>query len=292
MAKRYRYEQPSRAKGSPVLSMSAMRDYVATMNLLVHKFPQRMEKGRELFLLAMAEQVRSEVQRFAPEIKFGESEIPYAQDLRIAIVDGADNDMESVAIYFEGKEVALTAETADGKALFFRPKQGSPKWVDVLMMYGPWPSYMVPVDVKEGDAVVVSRNARPDELNRLADRIYVRRGGIESALRKAGAAKVTIDKTDKAVGIVVNEDVGYNILKVEFGYDDSKSVAHWRPALKSIKEKVPGLMNRYIKYLITGKETVFALPGDVGKIGQMKLSKSDKFMKTLAPFAPSGVVDR
>lgn len=288
MPKKYKYRKPRTATVSTVPAIYGMRGFVDMMNTLTQDVPKRLVRGRTLFLLAMAETVRQEVVRRAPNVEMGGQMFPYAEHLRIGIVDGASDDEEAVAIYFENQSLVLDAGNMDGKALYFQPTARSPKWVNVLMVYGPWPSHMVPVPSAELHSKVISRNAREDEMKALSDRIYVQRGQIESDLRRAGATKVTIDKTSNAVGIVVREDVGYNILRSEFGYSGSEKVAHWRPALKGIKDAMPDLMGRYLKYLKTGRESVFDLPKNAQDVRAEMLNKGAKFAQALAPFAPKG----
>jgi len=201
-------------------------------------------------------------------------------------VGGASDDV--VAIYFDNQAVTLEEGGMEGKALYFQATERSPEIVNVLMLYGPWPAHMVPVPAERLNARVISRNAREDELKALSDRIYVRRGDIERDLRRAGAQDVSIDKTPHAVGIVVHEDVGYNILRTEFGYDGEKQIAHWRPALREIKGAMPDLMKRYLKYLETGRESAFVLPSGIDNVSVADLKNSEGFTRALAPFAPRG----
>jgi len=273
---------------STIPAIYGLHSFVKTMNTLTRDVPKRIERGRMLFLLAMAAFVRREVERRAPDVRIGKHMFPYAENLRIGIVDGASSDMDAVSIYFDNQKLMLDVDNMDGKALYFQSTDQSPKWVNVLMTYGPWPSHMVPVPSEKLHARVISRNAREDELKALSDRIYVRRGQIESDLRRAGAQKVSIEKTSNAVGVVVHEDVGYNILRAEFGYDGEQQVAHWRPALREIKNAMPDLMRRYLKYLQTGRESAFDLPNNVENVTAMQLNKGSEFARTLAPFAPKG----
>jgi len=147
---------------------------------------------------------------------------------------------------------------------------------------------MVPLPVERIHARIISRNARESELKALSDRIYVNRGDIESDLRRAGATAVKIDKTQNAVGVVVHEDVGYNILRSEFGYDGENQKAHWRPALREIKDAMPDLMRRYLKYLQTGRESAFSLPNNIDNVTATKMKQGSTFAQALAPFAPRG----
>lgn len=268
--------------------MYGLRDYVKTFNLMAKDIPRRMQRGRQLFLLSIAGMVRDSVKSMAPEIKMGEHGYDYKEHLKIALVGGDVDGMDAVAIFFDNEQVVLSQDNMDGKVLYFRPTEKSPKWVNTLMVYGPWPSTMVPVPVDKGDAKVVSRKAREDEIKALSDRLYVNRGKIETDLRRAGANSVTIDKTSHGIGVVVHEDVGYNVLRAEFGLDGESQKAHWRPALRDIEGKVPDLMKRYLLYLKTGRESFFEIPSDIETKTVSDMNKGANFAEELAPFSPKG----
>lgn len=288
MAKKIRFKKPRISTNSPVLGMFGLRSYVKTFNLMAKDMPKRMQRGRQLFLLSVGGMVRDSVQRLAPEIDMGDEGFEYKEHLKVALVSGEVDGMDAVAIFFDNAKVKLSSENMDQKVLYFQATERSPEWVNVLMVYGPWPATMVPVPFDNMDAKVVSRNAREDEIKALAGRLYVKRGDIETDLRRAGATKVTIDKTPHGAGIVVHEDVGYNVLRAEFGFDGESQKAHWRPALKEVKGKVPDLMKRYLMYLKTGRESFFELPSDIVRATVSELNKGAKFASELAPFAPKG----
>ena len=283
MAKTYRYHPPKISTNSPVPAIFGLRDYVDMMNLVVNDMPGRTERGRQLFLLALAKIVRENIQRGAPEIQSGDKQVDYARDLRIAIVDGA-GDGEAVAIYFESKKNEITKETIDENVLFFKPLMGSPKFVGVLERFGPWPAKMVPFTVGKHQAVIISRRARTDEINSLADRIYDARSEIQAAFRATGMANVDIKESNAAIGVEAVEDIGFNILRKEFGYDGEQQASHWRPALKKIEEDKILLMKKYLEYLKTGRESIFDLPKEVKNITTDKLREGARFMSVLAPF--------
>ena len=287
MAKKTRYKKPPLSTVSTVPVFFLDRQTVEEFNLVRIELPERLDRGRQLFLLGMAEILRREVQARAPKIKIGSEEMDYAKDLKIAIVDGV-KDADAVAVYFEASTTKLTVKRIEETVLFFRPVQDSPEWVDVLRLYGPWPAFMVPVVVEEGDAKVISRKARQDEVQEFADRIWERRSEIETKLERAGADNPQIESTDKAVGIVVLEDVGYNVLRKEFGFDGEKQEAHWRPALNALKDEAPLVMEQMIRYLLTGQEAVFQLSGDYVDISVTNFKQGIKFQNELAPFVPTG----
>lgn len=282
MPKKYRYHKPRLSTMSSVPAIYGMRSWVDMMNLMVFDMPKRVDRGRELFLLEVARIMVETIQRHAPEIKINGEMKDYSKNLAIGIVDG-DDDMDAVAIWVEGSTLKIDEKNIKGKALYFQATRKSPKWVNVLMVYGPWPSTMVPVPTKDLEAKVISRNAREDELRRLANRINMNKGKIESDFASAGMPNVSIGETSNAIGVVIEEDIGYNILRSEFGYD-RKQVSHWRPAFRAVKKMMPILMKKYLAYLKTGNESVFDLTGKIGSIKLNELDKSRKFVRTLAPF--------
>lgn len=286
MPKQYKFKKPKTSNFSTVPAIYPSRATIKAMNLAA-KMPGRVDRGRELFLMAMANLFRKEVQRKAPKVDIGGTETDYARDLKIAIVSGV-RDSESVAIYFENADAELTEDRAGNTALFVRATSGSPKWVNVLVRFGPWPASMLPVKVKDEEAKIIARKARPDELKALSARLYARRQEIEGLLARAGADDPKVVQSDRAVGVVIREDVGYNVLRKEFGFDGDKQEAHWRPAMNVLKDAIPVLMRRFNKYLMTGRESVFELPGEILEISAGQLKGAEPFQKELAPFAPTG----
>ena len=256
------------------------------MNIMT-QMSGRVDRGRMLFLLAMANLLRKEIQKRAPEVEIGQEETDYAKDLKIAIVGGT-KDMESVAVYFESAEAELTEDRLGNTALFVRANSSSPQWVNVLVRFGPWPASMLPVQVKAHEGKIISRKARPDELNAISARLYSRRQEIEGLLSRAGASNPKIEQSSIAVGVVIREDVGYNVLRKEFGFDGDKQETHWRPALKVMKDAIPFLIKRFNKYLMTGRDSVFELPDEIFDLAAGRLRGAEPFQKELAPFAPTG----
>ncbi len=250
----------------------------------MQKWKQRVTRGQELYLLEMARILREKLRNSAPDIKVGDKMVDYAKELRIAIADGIEEN-GAVCVYFENAEVELTVDRLGETALFFRKISSSPDWVDVLIKYGPWPAEMIPVAVKNTHAKVIARKARQDELQALSNRIYFRRQEIESLLSRAGASNPRVEKTENGVGVVVKEDVGYNVLRKEFGFDGEKQEAHWRPAIKALGEASQMVMRKLDRYILTGRESVFELPEDYGEISNAQFQKGSAFQKELAPFS-------
>lgn len=287
MPSKYKYKKPRMSTVSSVPAIYFDRNSIRNMNELKFQMPKRLPRGRELFLLEIASILREEVKNKAPEVIIGGEEVDYAKDLRITILNGVD-DMEAVAIYFDTVFVKLNNRNVDSTVLFISSIGGSPKWVSVLAKYGPWPANILPISVGKRDGRVVSRRARPDEMKALSERILGSRGEIENELRGAGAPQYVIGNPGHGVGMAVNEDIGFNVLRVEFGYNGEAQRSHWRPALKAVKDRIPKVGDKFIKYIMTGKESIFDLPKDIEDVNKAKIMEGAKFTKTIAPFAPKG----
>lgn len=285
---KFKFKIPGKAAVtmSSVPMLYPLRDTVKNMNVLA-QVPDRLDRGRELFLLALAEMFRREIQNRAPEIDIGGDEVDYSKELRIAIVDGTE-DTEAVAVYFECAKTTLTEQRMGNTALFFKSKTGSPQWVSVLSRFNPWPASMVPLKVKEEDAKIIARKIRPDEAQALGRRLYARRKEIETLLVRSGASNPKVVQNDLALGVVIREDVGYNVLRKEFGFDGEKQESHWRPVLRAIKDMMPFLIQRFERYLLTGRENVFELPSEVYRLSAGRMKETEPFQKELAPFLPTG----
>jgi len=188
------------------------REATQEMKKAMVDMPKRVDRGRQLFLLEMARVMRRHIRNLAPKVKVGGEPTVYARDLRIGIVEGV-KDGDAVALWYEDTQVEVTESDAGNTMLFFRALPTSPKWVNVLIRYGPWPAEILPVHVGREHAKIVSRRARPDEVAAISKRLYDRRGEIEALLGAAGAQNPTIKRSGKGVGLVVREDVGYNVLR-------------------------------------------------------------------------------
>lgn len=286
MPAKYRYKRPKttqRASTVPVVFMQ--RDAIQLMNDLQTVIPERVNMARELFLLELAWKLRSRLLKLAPDVPVGGMEYDYAQDLRIAIVDGVA-DEDAVAIYFDGRTAKLPPQRVGSTALFFRARSTSPDWVGSLMRWGPWPAAWVPMKVTGAQAAVVARAARPNEIKALEERLYRYRTEVERDFADNGAPRVHIGPSDYAAGMEVQEDIGFNVLRTEFGYDGRKQVAHWRPALKQLMGDVPEVLRKVQRYIESGHEGIFDLPPEHGEISERQLRKWGWFQRELAPFAP------
>jgi hypothetical protein len=259
---------------------------VETYNDVIAHLPERVARGRYLFLLSLAGFLRDRLRIHAPDVYINGESKKYAEDLRIALLQGTGSDQDAVAIYFESERAVLTEGQAGRTALYVRGHAMSPGWVDVLTRWGPWPAELLPVKLTTRDARVVSRNARPDEIKALTVRLSGKRREILTELLEAGADNPEMERTMYGVGTEVQQDIAHAVLRREFGMDGEQPKAHWRPAFAETMAAVPDAMRRFNKYVLTGKESAFSLPAIDDQLSMGQLSAGVPFMKELAPFVP------
>lgn len=279
MSPKYKSRRPKLSSASPIPVMWLTEATAEKFNEIADVWPKRVERGRQLFLLEMAGFLRKEVQKKAPEI----AGLDYAKSLKIAAVHGI-KDMDAVAVYFEEQKRKLDFEADVNTLLFFSSKPGSPEWVSVLTQYGPWPVDLVPMVPQESQARIVARQGRADEIGRITTRILQAKAQIESDLRRAGADSAEIVSSRRTQGLEVHDDIGYTVLRKEFGYDGATE-SHWRPALKALLAHTPDVLKKYAEFIADGKEFRFDLPEDHNELTKDQLKKGAKFQETLAPFA-------
>lgn len=251
---------------------------------------KRIVEGRAMFIVELAGMLRDQVMKQAPEIKIGDEMYAYAHDLRIAMIEGVE-DTDAVCIYHKGLKKRMTVEDLKTSVLYIRPHATSPAWVHILTIFGPWPGFLVPVEISPADALIVSRTARADEIAEFTKRIMARRQVIVDELNRTGAPNVEMSPNSRSQGLQVHEDLAWHVLRVEFGYADQPSVAHWRPAIRAMMSRADFVLDKYLDYILTGKNR-FDLPDDasemMNRVEAQRLASSGHFMQELAPFIPTG----
>lgn len=254
------------------------------MNEIENKWPERICDARLFFLLDVANFMVEEIRKARVSLSVDGKDELYAEDLRIGILD-EENNKSIIAIYIDGRTAEVTEKYATKTVLYFNSHTASPEWVSVLNRYGPWPSNMVPIEVNSTDARIISRLARRDEILALQEKIFINRNKIELDFLKAGSPKVDIGETTNGIGLKVFEDIGYNVLRKEFGFDGQKKIAHWRPAINKTKKYAIKCMSKVVEYIQTGDKNIFNLSSKSDKIGLSVIKSGEGFAKEIAPFA-------
>ncbi len=105
------------------------------------------------------------------------------------------------------------------------------EWLIVLQDTSPWPLTMLPVRPSRGQAELVAKKVREDEMERLRrDKTQILQK-VLSMLRSYGIDP-TIDTTEVEVEIVV--DTNWEAVRAEHGLDGFRRVPVWQPALKHV----------------------------------------------------------
>ena len=284
--KKVKYQRPKLSTMSTEPAFFNLPETVETYNRVIGKLPERIDRGRYLFLLMMAGFLRDRIKIHAPDVYINGEEKKYAEDLRIALIQGTGADEDAVAIYFENERSVLTEDQVGRTALFVRAHPMSPGWVDVLTKWGPWPAELMPVKLAPQHAKVISRTARPDEIKALTARLSGKRKQILAELLKAGADNPKMERSIGAAGTEVTQDIAHAVLRREFGMDGDTPRSHWRPAFRELLGAMPDAIRRFNEYLLTGRESCFSLPDLDGEISIDQLRAGAPCVKELRPFVP------
>jgi hypothetical protein len=265
------------------LGISPSKKTIASIDSFSKNLNNRIKDAMNFYLLDVANFLLNEIKKAGVSISINGRNKKYADDLRIGILsENTDND--HVAIYLDSSLAEINEEYSSKTVLYFMAHAGSPKWVKILNRYGPWPSNMIPFKITLADAKIVSRLARRDELFDIQNRILSKSDEIERALLNAGSPIVNIGENLNAIGLKVYEDIGYNVLRREFGFDGYKKESHWRPAIKKTKKYADESMNKIGEYLQSGDKYIFDLPENVDNINLSVVKNIEYFEKKIEPF--------
>jgi hypothetical protein len=272
MAKGMKYGKPKLAKGVgfvPVIFME--QESVKKFNDLSEKYPERLKRSRQLFLLAAAKILREKVIANAPIIS---GVGYYAEDLEITVVDGIKGT-DAISLIYKNKKRKLDIDAeSKNTVLIIKPSDRAPKWVGVLAKYQPWPAGMIPQVPEDKDAQLIARKVTEKETQDLTHKLINNKRVIESELQTAGLTKkIVIDSGSKG-SVDVFDDIAFLVLRTEFGYGETPE-PHWRPALKLLKGELDKLGAAVVRYIETGKEDGFDLPADYKDVASGELSAYD-----------------
>lgn len=244
---------------------------------------RRAEEAQHYFLLDVAYFLLREVQDRAPEILIGGENVDYAKELRIGILEDS-GDVDHLAIYLDKRSAQITQEVAGSMVLYFKAHSSSPEWVDVLIKHGPWPATMIPMQVLPAQARIISRRAREDEIAAIAARLMAKGADIEQELSVAGATGAQVKLSEHGIGLTVNVDIGYDVLRRELGMDGKRD-SHWRPAFRATRAyaRARGVA-KVIDYIQNGNKNIFDLPEETDRIGTSTIEDGRGFAKEIAPF--------
>jgi hypothetical protein len=135
--------------------------------------------------------------------------------------------------------------------------------------------------MKSTDVEIVSRIARPDEMDVIGGRILRNKAAIESEMESAGANNPIVEPSGNAVGLKVNIDIGHQAARNEFGFGGKAQGAPWRVSFMETKKYAVTCMKKIATYLRDGDKNVFNLPIDIGKASKSVMKDGMGFYKEI-----------
>lgn len=142
------------------------------------------------------------------------------------MADPAEAQSETV----EGETDVLTFKLRGSK------RRRSPG-AEILVQYQPWTLSTLPFVPDPKDATMVKRKVSKREVEAVAKAREDDRQKWLAALQSAG---IRPDPPQSRIGkeVKATPDMTYLALRLEFGLGGSRAVAHWRPALGVVKERI------------------------------------------------------
>jgi hypothetical protein len=249
----------------------------------IGNWKSRMIRAKELYVLDIVRFMRERLINAAPDILIGGKMKNYAKDLQVGLLDTGD-DETVVCLFLRDYVTKLTDSESPNTVLYFNAVGGSPPWVRVLERHSPWPADSIPLPIEKGVAKVISRLARGDEMRAIRERLDGKSSEIESEMAQYGAKEARVKLTMNGKDIDVHVDIGFNILRKEFGWDGADQVSHWRPVFKEVRRYAKKSIAKVAKFIQTGDESIFDLPDKLDSVTMNDKRNGAVFEKAISPF--------
>jgi hypothetical protein len=185
----------------------------------------------------------------------------YRKKLRVSKVEGvAGGYAHSVHVPVSPREVHKNDSASH--VLYVRVKEnakGPRRKLYVLQRHSPWTVDTLPFKPSSGDAVVVKRKVREDEVERIRRARQKDRPKWRAGLAAAGAAeRMGKSKTRTGKKLRAVPDVAFSALRLEFGMGGDKGKAHWRPSiLNFMRSELPQISrmpkSKYVRIMTEPK---------------------------------------
>ena len=239
------------------LTSSSRKD----VNKFVELYEERLKRGKELCLLKSGMILK----RLIIENAKGIDGIDY-NELKVVLIGG---EPPSVALVFESANENLSdniSSGAEARSIYYvRPKAGAPEWVQSIAEASPWVSSLMPIKPKASEANLIRREVTASERDRVASQNREALSRLKGKLGGKGEANLK--------RVLVNNDLGFKILRIEFGYGE-KQVSHWRPALQDAMMEIKRLGSKLGDFLVNGNERVFDID-EYNDYSESSLAKLD-----------------
>lgn len=231
----------------------------------------RLERGMELALLNVACIIRDYLKGINIDLT---DEFTYNEDLKVAIIPGMGAFLYAESSQGKNKNI----DPRDGVIIV--PNASSPKYVQVLAKYNPWPENFLPVKVGEKDAEIIRRRYTSEEMETIRKAIIKNSRVIENGLIYAGFRGIKVGK-ENVESVNAYNDLEYIILRKEFGIQE-KARPHWRPAIRRGLNAVKKIQKNFMRYLETGDEHLFDVDEIEPDISANELKQKNLLQEKLA----------
>jgi hypothetical protein len=182
------------------------------------KFESRWAEGLKKFTFAFVNAVKKEVEsagRALPDVDYSKLEVLwFGDELGFGIV--LPESMKD-----------LEPDELKSRAFVVQPKKDDPK-LEILQRYSPWPASLLPFVPSEAEAILVARKVSDAELSARETEL---KSDSELQTDLSGVGLTLSQRNRSTLGVKVYEDVGWLVLRAEFGLSGMQQVKHWRPAL-------------------------------------------------------------
>jgi hypothetical protein len=226
-------------------------------------FKERQIEGRKLVVLEAATLVMRFLRRKGPDI----DDFSY-KDLKAVF---SEDQSGEVIVSIIGEQNDRVADLGQYEIAYLYPKgtltPAAHKWYEVLRSYQPWPVDMYPMPTGQAAEVGLSVRRVSSAVHReTSERIKRLAPEIERRLSAVGINTQVQASGDERT---VSTDLGFAIMQVEYGLGRT-SDSHWRPALEALKGEMAILADKFKKYMVSGKESIFDIDRGVAEVSNIK----------------------
>lgn len=221
-----------RLKGSLEFKFRASKGYDRMAGLFEHKLVElRYAAIRKYLAHEAAQTMLAAVREKIPQKPQFST---YRDALQVVQSGPPDNPVFSV--YAKPSKQQPVEEEKD--ILFLKltqKRRPTPPEILVLMAHQPWTQDTLPFDVDKKFAKLIIRKTSAREVAAVRKARQEDKPKWQQSLNRLGIQAVP-KKLDKPVQ--GTEDVAYTALRLEFGLGGTQPVAHWRPAMKTVEQRV------------------------------------------------------
>ncbi len=230
---------PTRIGKQPLFSVKAGRGN-AKVEQLVRELPRRVEAALSMLSYEAAQLMLEEVRRRAPQIPG----VPdYVDRLVIRSLNDGLSHAFSVGVEGDEGQNRLESDKLDTTVIRFTPLEGRDQTNEskFLVLAGPWPADLVPFRPPHGQLRVEALHVSEMETRKLRNRLRETWPALVKEAQKYGLK--LLEPGTSFAEQEVGRNLAFQVLRAEFGIGGPVS-AHWRPAIRLVKQKLPTLVKQ------------------------------------------------